>query len=282
MYPLSYNINGLRNLGVFEAIEVVAAAGYEGIELALHADHIHPDTVTPVQLETIRRTLDRHHLPAVCLATGADDLLGPERFEPSLIAPDAAGRQRRIALIRQALGIARELGIAIVNFSSGILRPGEDRALAWERLVLGIRDCLAGETNAPLLAIEPEPNFLIGTTRDAIALIEEVNDPRLVMNLDIGHVYCSEDDFLDAIKRAAPYARHAHIEDIRNRVHCHEIPGEGDIPFDAVFHALSEGGYAGYLSVELYNKTQDWQGALQRSRAFLNGRMQQCSTKATA
>lgn len=273
VYPLSYNTNGLRNLSLLEAIQAVAAAGYSGIELSMHAVHIHPDTVTTAQVDEIAQTLRRHQLSPVCLATGADDLLSPERFEPSLVTRDESGRARRVAVIRQALDIARVLQIPVVNFASGCLGIGEEREAAWERLVSGIRACLESQPTGPVLAIEPEPGFVVGTTRDAISLIEEIDDPRLVMNMDIGHVYCSEDDFLEAIERAAPYSRHIHIEDIRQRIHCHEVPGDGEIPFDDVFAALERGRYQGCLSVELYTKTGEWQQALERSHAFLLERM---------
>nr|VFJ46084.1 MAG: Sugar phosphate isomerase/epimerase [Candidatus Kentron sp. DK] len=271
MFPLSYNANGLRNMSTVSAVNVVAAAGYDGIEIALHAAHLHPHTATDTELRQVIEALDTTGLVPACLATGADDLLSDQRFEPSLISPDPAGRRQRIDVLKRAMEIALALGAPVLGFASGPLRPELSRDLAWGHLVAGVRECL-DSANGLLLAIEPEPGFLVSTTVDAISLIEEVGSPGLVMNMDIGHVYVTEDDFTDAVARGARYSRHIHIEDIKNRVHSHEVPGDGDIPFSEVFRILRKEAYDGYLSVELYNKT-DWRDALTRSRAHLLGHM---------
>ena len=46
---------------------------------------------------------------------------------------------------------------------------------------------------------------------------------------------------------------HVHLEDIgANRVHQHLVPGKGSIDFVALFAALDEIGYGGWVTVELY------------------------------
>jgi sugar phosphate isomerase/epimerase len=45
-------------------------------------------------------------------------------------------------------------------------------------------------------------------------------------------------------------------------VHFHEIPGEGTLDFDASFKALSQHGFSGYGSVELYHHVASWEKAL--------------------
>jgi sugar phosphate isomerase/epimerase len=116
--------------------------------------------------------------------------------------------------------------------------------------------------------------MLIETTSQAIALIKEVDSPNLRLNLDIGHVQCCEDNLLDSIAQAIPYTRHAHVEDIKGKIHHHEIPGEGDIDFRSVFQTLKESGYQHYLSVELYHHADVWERALSQSRKNLLKEMQ--------
>ncbi len=48
-------------------------------------------------------------------------------------------------------------------------------------------------------------------------------------------------------------------------VHFHEIPGEGTLDFAASYNALSENGFSGYCSVELYHHVQSWEKALKDS-----------------
>lgn len=268
MIPLSYNTNGLRLLSLPAAIEAVAKAGYEGVELSMHAAHLHPLRATNGELAEIRKLLAGVGLNAVCLATGAGDLLSDEPFEPSLITTEPAAREMRVELIVKSLEIAQYLDIPVINLASGILKDGPTRDAAWEILVSGIRQCLKYAKDTAL-AIEPEPGMMIETTTQALALMEAVGDPRFTLNLDVGHVQCSEEPFSPALARAIPYARHTHVEDIRGKIHHHEIPGDGDLDFPAILKLFKDLGYAHYLSVELYHHAAVWPEALARSREYL-------------
>ena len=53
-------------------------------------------------------------------------------------------------------------------------------------------------------------------------------------------------------------------------VHFHEIPGEGTLDFAASFNALTENGFSGFASVELYHHVQSWEKALNDSYRHLS------------
>jgi len=53
-------------------------------------------------------------------------------------------------------------------------------------------------------------------------------------------------------------------------VHFHEIPGEGTLDISASFNALTEKGYSGYASVELYHHVESWEKALNDSYKHLS------------
>jgi sugar phosphate isomerase/epimerase len=53
-------------------------------------------------------------------------------------------------------------------------------------------------------------------------------------------------------------------------VHFHEIPGEGTLDFAASFKALTEHGFSGYASVELYHHVESWEKALYDSYTYLS------------
>lgn len=53
-------------------------------------------------------------------------------------------------------------------------------------------------------------------------------------------------------------------------VHFHEIPGEGTLDFAAHFNALTDNGFSGYASVELYHHVQSWEKALNDSFKHLS------------
>ncbi len=53
-------------------------------------------------------------------------------------------------------------------------------------------------------------------------------------------------------------------------VHFHEIPGEGTLDFAESFKALTDNGFSGYASVELYHHVQSWEKALNDSYRHLS------------
>lgn len=269
MLKISYNTNGLRNLGVIEALKSVKEYGYDGVEMSFHENHIHPLRVNKRELKEIKDTCLEEKINIVCIASGADSLLSNEPYEPSLIHPDEEGRLKRIDLLKRSIEIANYLNVPVLNFASGKLKDNISDEQAVEWLCRSIESLLK-ESGELILTIEPEPGFFIGTTDRSVDLIRKVNHPGFRLNLDIGHVYCCEDNFYQAIENSLEYTRHIHIEDIKNKVHHHEIPGEGDIDFKRVLEIIKKSGYDHYISVELYHHAPVWQKALKESKAYLS------------
>lgn len=264
MLKLSYNTNGLRKLSVLRAISELKKAGYDGIELALEETQFNPFTLSGEDLKKINYSLEINQLYGACIATGGAKLLSNEEYEPSLIHPTQAGRNQRIDLLKRALDIAQTLNIPIINFASGKLTADIEPERAMEYLIGGIEKMLH-ECDSIIIAIEPEPEFFISTSCEAISLIKNINHPHFRLNLDIGHVYCCEDNFFEALEQAVPYAVNMHIEDISDRIHNHLIPGDGEIDFERVFKILKSREYEGSISVELYHHADQWQEAIEKS-----------------
>ena len=268
MIPLAYNTNGLRNIPLSRAIEEVSNAGYEGIELSLHSSHFHPFETSRQKLGELKSVLGDYPVAPVCIAAGAADLLSDQPFEPSLISPEQEKRQQRIDLLCSTIDIAAFLSVPVVNFASGILKKGESPEKAEANLIEAIESCLKNAGNI-ILAIEPEPGMFIETSVQAISLIGKIGSAQLRLNLDIGHVQCCEEDLFGSISRSLSYVRHMHIEDIKAKVHDHEIPGEGDLDFRSIFRILKDSDYKYYLSVELYHHADVWERALRQSHQHL-------------
>jgi hydroxypyruvate isomerase len=279
MFPLSYNTNGLVKLPLERAVVEVSTAGYQGVEISLHPDHLLPFDVSRERLNQLKDLFGKLQIKPVCLATGGMNVLGEVAFEPSLISPDEEGRKRRIELIMRALEIANYLSIPCVNFTSGIRHEGIPAEEAMDMLKEGMRACLKNAGQA-IMVLEPEPLIppwsvmFIHTTSQAIPIIREIDSPQLRLNVDISHIKCAESDVVQCTAAALPYTRHIHIADIKGRVHHHEIPGEADIDFRGLLQALRKGKYAYYLSVELYWHIDDWERALYQARRYLLEQMQ--------
>ncbi len=270
MFKFAYNSNGLRSLDVLTAIREVARYNYDGIELSLDKDSFNPFSVTDSSLEKIKNVLAEEKIKVSNIATGASDLLSAEKYEPSLLTKEKSKRNLRISCIQKAFRIAKYLGTNIVVISSGFLKDNSDYESTMKNLSHHIKSLLEYGENI-IIAIEPEPGMFIGTTDDAIRLIKMVGSGRFRLNLDVGHVVCCEDNYIEKIRKAVKYAVHVHIEDIRDRVHFHLIPGEGEAELNKVLKVLKEENYNGYVSVELYHHSEVYEKALKESLEYLKG-----------
>ncbi|MBV6271366.1 sugar phosphate isomerase/epimerase [Alcaligenaceae bacterium CGII-47] len=237
---LSYSTFGLTNLDFLDAIDAVGQAGYEGIEIAFHRRQFNPYDISDEYLATVRRQLNAARIKPACVATASHFFTPSRPHEPSLMTPDLAGRKRRIDLVKRGIDIARRLGVSLVTFGSGfirdehILNPSVNpRAL----LVESIHECLRAihDDEDITLLIEPEPGMFIETLEQGLSLINEINSPRFQLHIDICHAYCSEQDYIAALGRAAPFARYLHISDAREGYNLKIVKDSEHLSFDLGF-----------------------------------------------
>ncbi len=237
---LSYSTFGLTNLDFLDAIEAVDKAGYDGIEISFHRRQFNPFNISDEYLATVKKRLDACRVKPACVAT-ASHFFAPSRpHEPSLMAPDLAGRKRRIDLVKRGIHVARQLGVSLVTFGSGFIRDehiGNPSVNPRELLVDSIHQCLReirDDENITLL-IEPEPGMFIETMEQGLSLINEINSPRFQLHVDICHAYCSEKNYIAALGQAAPFARYLHISDAREGYNLKIVKDSANLTFDLNF-----------------------------------------------
>ncbi|MFZ1043677.1 MAG: sugar phosphate isomerase/epimerase family protein [Anaerolineales bacterium] len=218
MIKLSYSTFGLTNLDFLHSIEAVDKAGYPGIELAFHRDQFNPFNITDEYLAVVKKRLDILDVKAACVATASHFFTPSRPHEPSLMSPDLAGRKRRIDLVKRGIDVARKLRVPLVTFGSGFIR--DEHVLnpsvnPHALLVDSIHQCLQALMHDEdiTLLIEPEPGMYIETLEQGTDLVNEVNSPCFQLHLDLCHNYCSEEDYLAALSKAAPYAKFLHVSD---------------------------------------------------------------------
>ena len=110
MMLLAYNTNGLAHHDLFDAIELLANIGYQGIAITLDHGVLNPyDRRLDEQLSNVSDEMLRRRLSCV-IETGARYLLNPRiKHEPTLVSPDPAGRAQRVDFLRRAIDIADRL-----------------------------------------------------------------------------------------------------------------------------------------------------------------------------
>jgi hydroxypyruvate isomerase len=163
------------------------------------------------------------------------------------------GRQEAFrANVPVALELAERLGCPRLNALVGKAVPGCEReeqlALAATNLTWAARE--AGRIGAQVL-VEALNTFdngpvLISRTEDAAALVDRAGEPNLALQYDAYHMERMEGDLPATIRRYADRIAHVQLADAPGR---HE-PGTGEIDFTAVFEALSDIEYGGYVGLE--------------------------------
>ncbi|MBE0681763.1 MAG: TIM barrel protein [Anaerolineales bacterium] len=218
MIKLSYSTFGLTNLDFLDAIDAVNMAGYPGVEISFHRDQFNPFEITDDYLAKIKKRFETTRVKPACVATASHFFTPSRPHEPSLMCLETAGRKRRINLVKRGIEVARKLDVSLVTFGSGFIRDehvANPSVNPRELLIDSIHQCLRelrSDDDITLL-IEPEPGMFIETLDQGIDLVNEVDSPKFKLHLDLCHNYCSENDYISALKKAAPHARYLHVSD---------------------------------------------------------------------
>jgi D-psicose/D-tagatose/L-ribulose 3-epimerase len=173
----------------------------------------------------------------------------------SLISDDAALRKKTLAHLRDLVKAAADANIARIAgpiYSPVGFLPGRRRtADEWNWAVEG-HQALADTLTAHnvILAIEPLnrfETFFLNTAKDAAALAEQINHPNVGILFDTFHANIEEKDIAEGFRTVGKHLKHVHAcENDRG------IPGTGHVEWSAVFRALSEVSYDGWLTIESF------------------------------
>ncbi|MBI3210085.1 MAG: sugar phosphate isomerase/epimerase [Candidatus Solibacter usitatus] len=218
----------------------IKAAGFDGIELPL----LDPENCPAA---AIRRELEANQLGATsCVVI-------PHRT--SLFDEDASVRATAKDHVRRAIAVSAEAGshmIAGPLYSPVGWLPGRRRTRdEWSRAIESYQELGATLDEYKMeMAIEPLnrfETFFLNTAADGAALCAAVKHPRIGLLIDTFHCNIEEKDIAAAYRTAAPHLKHVHTcENDRG------IPGSGHVEWAAVFAALREIGYNGYLTIESF------------------------------
>ena len=275
---LGYNTNGLAHHDLFDAVALLADAGYRGVAITIDHGALPPHRANnPRHIGRLGKMFAEHRMRSV-IETGARFLLTPKhKHEPTLVSPDPAARAQRVDFYRHAVDCAADLGSDCVSIWSGVVRDDATRADAMGRLVEGLRRVLdyAAEREVPI-AFEPEPGMLIDSISRYAELLDRIDSPQLKLTLDVGHLHCQgETPVADQIVRWADRLANVHIEDMRAGIHEHLMFGDGEIDFPPIIRALAGVGYQGGVYVELSRHSHVAPTAVRRAFDFLNPIMQE-------
>lgn len=249
-----FSTNAFRDYSLGESIELLADAGYDGVELLLDEPHLYPPTATDDDLDQVRGWLDEHD---IAVSNGnAFMLTAIEDFHhPSFVEPDEDYRRKRVDYTLAAIDVAAELDVPHISIEPGGPVPEEkSREWAMETFLDGLSEVGdRAEAAGVDVLVEPEPDLLIETSDQFLELMERVDSPRIGCNFDAGHFFCVGEEPAELVDELAGYTRHYHLEDIpADREHEHTQLGDGALDIDGFLSVLDDRDYDGFVTVELY------------------------------
>lgn len=226
-----------------ERFAAAAADGFEAVE------YLFPYDYSP---ETLAEALQKNTLTQALFNTAPGDWAAGERG--MAIRP---GREAEFAhTVQQAIRYAKATGCKHLHAMAGLLQVGDDAALLRQTYIHNLKT--AAEQLAPhgiTLLIEPintrnMPGYYLNYQQQAHDLVAEVNQPNLMVQMDMYHCQVMEGDLLSRLRRHFSGVGHIQIAGVPHR---HE-PDDGEVHYPALFEALDALGYTGYVGCEYVPK----------------------------
>ena len=253
---------------------VVAAAGASlpGVSLAEEA----PGGAGRIHQSVCRWCYDKIPLDDLCafaarIGLKGVDLLQPEEYavphRHGLICtmgyagggtiPDALNRTENHAAIeaafRKNIPLAARAGVPNVITFSGTRRGMSDEE--------GARNTVAGlnrvkkiaEDNGVTICLEllnskvNHPDYMADHTAWGVAVVREVDSPRVKLLYDIYHMQIMEGDLIATIRSNIAWIAHFHTGGVPGR---HELDDTQEVQWDGVMRAIAATGFNGYVAHE--------------------------------
>lgn len=229
----------------------IAEVGYTGIEVAPFMLAGRITDVPSATLKTMRQQAEDHGLKVL----GLHWLLA--KTEGLHLTTSDAGVRKATSEYLVALGNAcADLGGDLMVFGSPPqrnLQPGITRDEAYANAADVFRGCLPALAERGVqICMEPltpkETDF-VNTCAEAVELIDMVGQDNFCLHQDVKAMVGAETDSLPSlIERYADRVGHFHVNDTNLLG-----PGMGETDYVPIFRALQASGYAGWVSVEVFD-----------------------------
>lgn len=174
---------------------------------------------------------------------------GPDGHRGLAAVPGKSAEFR--TLIDQSIAYAAAAGGTAIHAMAGFVKP-EDRAAGRATMVTNIKEAAgrAGDKNLTLL-LEPlnrrdMPGYFYFEIEPALDIIAEIGAPNVKLMFDAYHVGVSQGDVLTRLRTHFDRIGHVQFAAVPSRAE----PDEGEIAYGAIFKALDDLGYAGWVGAE--------------------------------
>jgi len=227
-----------------ELIKALAEMGSQGIELVLDEGHNTPE----ILLER------REELTALLADTGQEvSSVGTVLFwRYNLASQDEVLRGRGIETIRAGCRVARAFGAPVFLVVAGQQERGMEYARSYETAVDSLRQAASyAADQGVIIGVENVPSNLLCSPGEYARFIADVDHPSVQAYLDFGNGASIgsgyPENWITAVRGRTAMV---HAKDYDQGFKAFVCCGQGDLDWNAVFSALRQVAYDGYLIVE--------------------------------
>jgi D-psicose/D-tagatose/L-ribulose 3-epimerase len=237
-----------------QAAKAIRKAGYTGIEIAPFTLAADPAALAPAARRECRDVLVSEGLEFA----GFHWLLAaPRGFH--VTTPDRTLRERSWEYLRRIVDLCSDLGGGVLVFGSPKQRSstgGLTPAQAARNLAEGLAKIApyAAERGASVLleALSPDQTDVVTTLDEAASIMREIGHPGVRMVFDTHNAVAEVEPHEVLLDRHFELVRHVHVNEMDGRQ-----PGSGAYDFGPVLEVLDRRGYAGWVSLEIFDVAGD-------------------------
>lgn len=234
-----------------EVVEVVASLGYDAVAITPWRYGGPEPTMDRETIDAITDAVDRHGIEVA----GTARTFGPTHVY-SVTSPDESERERVRRYLEALVALCGELGGSAIAFGVGDhRRHAEDVSYgaAWDYAldVFGSESLHATlEAHDVRIGIEPlspaATNFL-NTTLETVRFVEAVDHPHVGMTVDGYHLVSEPGTPAELVRECGGHLVEFHADDPNGFG-----PGSGEQDYEAIYHALNDVDFDGYVTVEFH------------------------------
>lgn len=226
-----------------------AQLGLDGADVSV----VHLQNLEPTYLQALRDQASAAGVQIAMLVTYAD-----------FTHPEAAERVRQVAEIQRYCAVAATLGASFIRVTAGQKHPGVERAAGIEWAVTGLTACLErAAATGVTLCYENHTKGYAWTYNDFsqpaeifLEIVHRTEGTGLQILYDTANTLGTGDDPLTVLAQVKHRVAVIHVNDIRRAGYFEPcLLGTGVAPVQAIFAALVQHGFDGWVSVEEASKT---------------------------
>jgi hydroxypyruvate isomerase len=231
-------------------IEVVAEAGYQGVELVGYFQKWTP--------EEQRRLLAKMRSLGVMI----DMLSG---LQASFSIPDQT--DEFVTRVTEHCRVSKALECPQINIKSGKKLEGVNAQTQFAAGVENLKRASdVADKNGINIVIEPidlieNPTIFLTSVKDGFEIVRAVNRPNVKVLYDFYHEQRGGGNLIEKLEQNIDWVGLVHIADVPGR---HE-PGTGEIDYTNIYHSLGRLKYNGFIAME-YAPTADPVASLRKAR----------------